>query len=667
MCSPLFSASPKTRRTMGVNFFRASLIALMSIISLPASAQEAALETILSEHSEIIQKGSRRTIQPAIDALAASELPEAARFLELWRDKEIWVRKEDGAFFLAETDDRKTYRLSDFIDGAPVGEAARKDVKNIKPNSGVRGLISAALVQFQLSDPDPEKRGAALEAIQRDPAADQLEPLRAAIAGEDDPDLRAQKLRLETLLTIRFDPDDEKRVAAIESVSTDLSLDVRGALNPLVETRLVVTDGALPNGNVARRLAPGETIARDEALALLADAGLAPRPLTAVEKKAVLSANIEGGFVAGVPVATLNTEAGRDQAYLALVAAGQAEPAALSSAFDQALANGAIYEVYEEPNEAVTNAALTALASIETRVQGFTFLDLTLDGLSLASIYFLAAIGLAVTFGVMGVINMAHGEFIMIGAYTGYVVQLFIPDYTVSLIVALPLAFAVGFGAGVALERTVIRWLYDRPLETLLATFGVSIALQQIAKNVFGTQARPLTAPDWLDGALVINEVVSISWIRVAIFGLGLAFLLLLLFIMNRTRLGLEVRAVTQNPRMAASMGIDPDRIRMLTFGLGSGVAGIAGVAIGLYAKVTSSVGQDYIVQSFMTVVVGGVGNLFGVLAGAGLVGSLQKVIEWFNPSNTLAAQTYMIIFIIIFIQFRPKGIFALKGRAAGD
>jgi hypothetical protein len=185
----------------------------------------------------------------------------------------------------------------------------------------------------------------------------------------------------------------------------------------------------------------------------------------------------------------------------------------------------------------------------------------------------------------MGVINMAHGEFIMIGAYTGYVVQQFIPDYTISIIVALPLAFAVAFMAGVALERLVIRYLAHRPLETLLATFGISIALQQIAKNIFGTQARPLTSPSWLDGAWVLNDVVSISYIRIAIFVLALIFLGLLLFILNRTRLGLEVRAVTQNPRMASSMGINPDRINMLTFGLGSGIAGIAGVAIGLFAQ----------------------------------------------------------------------------------
>jgi urea transport system permease protein len=229
------------------------------------------------------------------------------------------------------------------------------------------------------------------------------------------------------------------------------------------------------------------------------------------------------------------------------------------------------------------------------------------------------------------------------------------------------LAFAVTFAAGVAMERLVIRHLYKRPLETLLATFGISIALQQLAKTIFGTQARPLTAPSWLDGALSFNDIVAISYIRIAIFVLALVFLVFFLWLMQRTRLGLEVRAVTQNPSMAASMGINPDRINMLTFGLGSGIAGIAGVAIGLFAQVTSELGSAYIVQSFMTVVVGGVGNIWGTLAGAAMIGTLQKGIEWLNPANTLAAQTYMILFIILFIQFRPRGIIALKGRAAGD
>jgi urea transport system permease protein len=363
----------------------------------------------------------------------------------------------------------------------------------------------------------------------------------------------------------------------------------------------------------------------------------------------------------------LSTEAVRDTAYDALVSGNLAAPRVTQADINVSLSNFRFFDVYTEPSQAVTTATEAALAASETRVAISQAADLGLDALSLASIYFLAAIGLAITFGVMGVINMAHGEFIMMGAYTGYVVQLFVPNHTASILIAVPLAFAVTFAAGVALERLVVRWLYHRPLETLLATFGVSIALQQLAKNIFGTQARPLTSPAWLDGAWVINDVVAISYIRIAIFILALLFLALFLFIMKRTRLGLETRAVTQNPRMAASMGINPDRVNMLTFGLGSGIAGIAGVAIGLFAKVTSEMGSDYIVQSFMTVVVGGVGNIWGTLAGAAMIGGFQKGVEFLNPSNTLAAQTYMIIFIIIFIQFRPRGIIALKGRAAGD
>jgi urea transport system permease protein len=424
----------------------------------------------------------------------------------------------------------------------------------------------------------------------------------------------------------------------------------------------------VPNGaNIARILTPGPDLTEDDAYARLVAADLAAAPVSDADIRAALIANIDAGMVGGVAVADLGSQQTRLVAYDALAAAGAVQPRVRDTDRTTALKKHVFFERYTEPEAAITDAAYAAMITIQTRVSLSQTADLTLDALSLASIYFLAAIGLAITFGVMGVINMAHGEFIMMGAYTGYVVQLFVPDYTISILIALPLAFAITFGAGVTMERLVIRHLYHRPLETLLATFGISIALQQLAKNIFGTQARPLTSPAWLDGALVINDVIAISYIRCAIFVLALLFLALILFVLKRTRLGLEVRAVTQNPGMAASMGINPDRINMLTFGLGSGIAGIAGVAIGLYAKVTSEMGADYIVQSFMTVVVGGVGNVWGTLAGASLIGFLQKGIEFFNPSNTLAAQTYMILFIILFIQFRPKGIVALKGRAAAD
>ena len=636
--------------------------ALCWFAPLSAHAQDAA--AIIAENRAQIEKPSRQTIGPVIAELAASGDPMADDILSAWAEKRLVIRKSDDVLFLA-TPEGDGFALT-ALDGTPAGTAAKGDLTELKPNAGVRGVIAAALVQFTLSDPDPKRRAEALTSIARDPTAETLDPLRASIATEEDLTLKAQKERLERFLTLRFDPDPAARVKAIESLGSDTSLDTRAALNPLVATTRIATAGE-PTGNIARPLTLGRDLTETEAYDLLVAANLAPARLTPEEQRAALVANIVDGKVGGIPVAELDDQTARDRAYTALELAGTVPTAATNDEATAALAAHKFYEVYAEPNPEVTLAAAAALKGIDQRVALMQAADLGLDALSLAAIYFLAAIGLAITFGVMGVINMAHGEFITMGAYTGFVVQLFVPDYTLSILIALPMAFAVTFAAGVAMERLVIRHLYKRPLETLLATFGISIALQQILKNVFGTQARPLTAPGWLDGALEFNDVVSISYIRIAIFVLALIFLAFFLYLMKRTRLGLEVRAVTQNPSMAASMGINPDRINMLTFGLGSGIAGIAGVAIGLYAKVTSEMGADYIVQSFMTVVVGGVGNVWGTLAGATMIGSLQKVIEFLNPSNTLAAQTYMILFIILFIQFRPRGIIALRGRAAGD
>ncbi|MEP3233483.1 MAG: urea ABC transporter permease subunit UrtB [Hyphomicrobiales bacterium] len=625
------------------------------------------LQTLLQEDSKKIERASRKTVGSVLDRLIVSGNPNLASFLEKWRNKEVYMRKEDRLFFFADKQDAKTFALIDIETGKTTATAGKRDIKQLKPNSGVRGVIAAALVQFQLSDPNDQRRIAALTAIERDPEASQLTALRASIDGEPRADLKVRKERLERLLTARFDKDNAARVKAIESFEDDVSVDVRAMLNTILTSQTKAAKTLDKNANVAKVLKVGEDIEREAAYELLVTANLAKAIPDIEARKKALIANISNGAVAGIPVADLADQAARDKAYNTL-AEQKLVPALLTTKEQSAiLASHVFYAAYQEPNKAVTDAASTALKDIENTVGFFSFLDLSLDGLSLASIYFLAAIGLAITFGVMGVINMAHGEFIMIGAYTGYVVQQYVPNYTASIIIALPLAFIIAAAAGVALERLVIRHLMHRPLETLLATFGISVALQQIAKNIFGTQARPLTSPAWLDGSWVVNDVISISYIRIAIFVLAVLFLFLLLFILNKTRLGLEVRAVTQNPRMASSMGINTDRVNMLTFGLGSGIAGIAGVAIGLFAQVTSELGSSYIVQSFMTVVVGGVGNIWGTLAGAGMIGSFQKAVEWLNPSNTLAAQTYMIIFIIIFIQFRPKGIIALKGRAAGD
>lgn len=641
---------------------------LITTLGLAAQAQDVTIQDVLQEHREVIEKSSRKTIGPAIAAIAASGLPAAQTVLQKWQSKDMWQRKEDGLFFYAEKVDAKTYTLFDLEDDNVLGDVAKSDLKQLKPNSGIRAVIGAALVQFQLNDPDPIRRQEAILAIQRDGEASHLAPLRASIANETDPDIKALKDVTERLLTISYDTDDAARVTAIQGFNGALSLEARAALNPVLTTKIALVDSLPKAANIKRKIVVGsDDLSVTDAFDMMVAASIIEAQPTIDERKDALEANVVDGKVGGILVAELNNQEARDRAYQVLAAAGTVPAWNVDFSEANAVKSTGFAEVYNEPSKAVTDAAEVTLKTIDRAVGLNQAMDLALDGLSLASIYFLAAIGLAITFGVMGVINMAHGEFIMMGAYTGYVVQQIIPDYTVSIIVAIPAAFMVTFAAGVAMERLIIRWLYNRPLETLLASFGVAIALQQIAKNIFGTQARPLTSPAWLDGALVFNDVLAISYIRIAIFVLAAIFLAVFLFIMKKTRLGLETRAVTQNPKMAASMGINPDRVNMLTFGLGSGIAGIAGVAIGLYAKVTSEMGADYIVQSFMTVVVGGVGNIWGTLLGALGIGFLQKGIEWLNPSNTLAAQTYMIVFIIIFIQFRPKGIIALKGRAAGD
>ncbi|TJZ85012.1 urea ABC transporter permease subunit UrtB [Paracoccus hibiscisoli] len=630
------------------------MIACALALLLPSSLlANPALDAVIAGNLDQIEQPSRRTVEPLVAQIAATG-PEGLALLQAWADRNLGLA--DGRAVIVDGDD-----VTDAVTGAPVTATPQM----LRPNSGVRGVIEQALVAGALTDPDPRRRAAALDSLARGGDAEQLTALRAAL-DDPDPTLAARKARMERLLTIQHDPDSAARVAAIEQMAGDVGLDFRGVLNPLLATQPLVAPEPPAGANVARELTPGsDALPREAALAQLVRQGLLQPPLSRADQRAALAANITDGAVGGVPVATLSDPAARDRAYEALEAAGAVPPAATETEAQAALEANRFYDIHVEPDAAVTEAAKAAQIRAQVRLGAMRGIDLGLDALSLASIYFLAAIGLAVTFGVMRVINMAHGEFIMMGAYTAYTVQTVIADRTLSLVVALPLAFAVTALAGVVLYRLVIRHLAHRPLETLLATFGVSIALQQLAKNIFGTQARPLTAPAWLEGSITINDVIGISSIRVAIFVLALLFLALFLFIMKRTRLGLEVRAVTQNPGMAASMGINPDRIAMMTFGLGSGIAGIAGVAIGLFAQVTSEIGQQYIVQSFMTVVVGGVGNIWGTLAGATLIGGLSKVIESFNPGNTLAAQTFMILFIIIFIQFRPRGIIPQKGRAA--
>lgn len=321
---------------------------------------------------------------------------------------------------------------------------------------------------------------------------------------------------------------------------------------------------------------------------------------------------------------------------------------------------------FVEPDKRVRKEAERALSSLwwtetTTRILG----DL-MYGLSLGSILLLAALGLAITFGLMGVINMAHGEMLMLGAYVTYVVQLTFQRYLPAqfdwyMVAALPAAFVVCAVVGMGIERGVLRFLYGRPLETLLATWGVSLALIQTVRLIFGAQNVAVAAPSWLTGGITVMQGVVLPYNRLAIVAFGALVLGFVWFVLTRTRLGLDVRAVTQNRAMAACMGIRTARVDMWTFGIGSGVAGLGGVALSQVGNVGPELGQGYIVDSFMVVVLGGVGKLAGTVAGAFGLGIINKLLE--PISGAVLGKILVLGLIILFIQKRPQGIFALKGR----
>jgi urea transport system permease protein len=321
---------------------------------------------------------------------------------------------------------------------------------------------------------------------------------------------------------------------------------------------------------------------------------------------------------------------------------------------------------YAEKDEKVRQAAASAVESIDHWRTFYSGIQTLFFGLSLGSVLVLIAIGLAITFGVMGVINMAHGELMMFGAYTTYLVQVAMPGHIgISILVAIPAAFIVSGLTGVVLERTIIRFLYGRPLETLLATFGVSLILQQTVRSIFTALNRSVVTPDWMSGSLRLNDALEITYNRLYIVIFTLIVFAAVQLVLKRTRLGLDIRAVSQNRRMAKAMGIRTEWVDAMTFGLGSGIAGVAGVALSQLTNVGPDLGQSYIIDSFMVVVFGGVGNLWGSLIGGTSMGVVNQLLEpW---AGAVLAKIFVLIALILFIQARPRGLFPQKGRAAED
>jgi urea transport system permease protein len=388
----------------------------------------------------------------------------------------------------------------------------------------------------------------------------------------------------------------------------------------------------------------------------------APNPAQSDALEAALAAEqdetIRRALSEALAVATLRDDAASTDERLAAID--------VIAARSDGVALGVLTPLVQSPDTEIAEAAGAAVERIERARQMWNMAQNVWFGLSLGSVLLLAAIGLAITFGVMGVINMAHGELVMLGAYTTFFVQDIIRTsfpglFDWSLLIAAPLAFLVAGGMGVAIERGCVRFLYGRPLETLLATWGVSLILQQTVRSIFGPNNREVGNPSWMSGAFEIGQM-TITYNRLWILVFALAVFAVLLIVMRRTPIGLQMRAVTQNRAMAANMGIRTGWVDAMTFGLGAGIAGLAGVALSQIDNVSPNLGQSYIVDSFMVVVFGGAGNLWGTLAGAFSIGIANKFLEpyW----GAVLAKIVVLVAIILFIQKRPRGLFAVKGRA---
>ncbi|MBV1707968.1 MAG: urea ABC transporter permease subunit UrtB [Hyphomicrobiales bacterium] len=444
--------------------------------------------------------------------------------------------------------------------------------------------------------------------------------------------------------------DDAKTGAPAAGVTADALKTVR--VSNLVRSALQDARGStgLTSSDPAKRLAAAHDAFRSHDPAALAaiDAALAKEKSPQVRR--ALAA-------AGAAIIALNSKAADQDRLQAVAVIGKQNDAAAISLLSQ---------LRDGPKGDVQAAAASALARLQMQAAVWSGLQNIWYGLSYGSVLLLAAVGLAITFGVIGVINMAHGEMVMLGAYTTYVVQQWLdiahPDWLgASLFIAIPAAFIVSGLVGMAIERGIIRFLYGRPLETLLATFGLSLILQQAVRTLFGADNRDVVSPYFMRGTFPLGGL-SITFGRMWIIVFALLVFAALQLVLRATPFGLKIRAVTQNRRMASAMGIDTNRIDALAFGLGSGIAGIAGVALSQIDNVSPNLGQSYIIDSFMVVVFGGVGNLWGTMVAAMSLGVANKLIEPFV--GAVLGKIIILVLLILFIQRRPRGLFALKGRA---
>ena len=505
-----------------------------------------------------------------------------------------------------------------------------------------------------------------------------VDPAALAALASDDTDARVAAINS---MALRGDADSMRVLTALKSenlyTTPDGSLLVienERAWDPATGITAAVPDGvdglminnrlrnAVEGALASQELAAPERARRLAAARAIQSAGVDPAQGDLLRRMLAREQDAEIAGLLRELAATADLQSSDPARRLAgATALGESSDAALRPLIESRLAAGI------EPDAKVRTALTLSLRAIDSRLARTEFIGNLFYGLSLASVLLLAALGLAITFGLMGIINMAHGELLMIGAYTTFMVQSAFRMYAPAalewyLLAALPAAFLVTAGVGMALERTVIRWLYGRPLETLLATWGISLLLMQTVRSLFGAQNVEVANPEWMSGGITVLGSLVLAWNRLVIIAFALVVVTGLWLILNKTRLGLFVRAVMQNRRMADCVGVPTGRIDMLTFGLGSGIAGLGGVALSQLGNVGPDLGQSYIIDSFMVVVLGGVGQLAGTVIAAIGLGETTKLLE--PVAGAVMAKILILVFIIVFIQRRPQGLFALKGRS---
>jgi urea transport system permease protein len=636
--------------------FSLVMLGLLGAAAIPAAAQ--GLPELLSALAESDPK-------PAIEALSADDDPKAKAALKALAEGLLFKRLADGAVVIGEKDGAM-YVVTNAATGEIEDMAEPDKLEAIALPGDAKALLQAKGGVEAEKEEKPLDFAAAVKALNAESFAEKGQAIarltalgdgRAVPVLEAFADGRLFTLKKDGTLVIGNRAGNDMRLTVASTLVAGGTVPP-GDLEPIFvnnnlrnTVREAVGRLGLLNPNAAQRRAAADALvggAAPEVVKLLREAH-------AKEK----DSGIKSAMALALAAADVTSP---DKA------ARLAAVAALSGSTDLRVRSLLQARLGAEADAEVKAAIEAAFKGMQNKLIFINAAEYLFQGGSLGSVLLLAAIGLAITFGVMGVINMAHGEMMMLGAYTTFVVQeifrAFLPPqmFDIYLLCAIPVAFMVAGAAGIALERTVIRFLYGRPLETLLATWGISLILQQAVRSVFGAPNKEVANPQWMTGGFELAGGFLVAYNRLYIIVFCFIVLAAIAVILRYTTFGLHMRAVTQNRDMAAAMGIPTRRVDMMTFGLGSGVAGMAGVALSQIGNVSPNLGQLYIVDSFMVVVFGGVGNLFGTLIGAMALGVANKLLEPF--AGAVLGKIAVLVAIILFIQKRPRGLFALKGRA---